>query len=237
MRGGVSSRELRLAGLCYLAIIALGLWTEVYVRGSLVVAGNAAATAQNIAAHPQLWRLGLAADLLMQLLDLPVIVVLWRLLRPVNETLALTATGLNLVQTAVLVANRVQLLAALDLLTAPAVVGALPPGQREALALLAVQLHSQGFGIGLVFFGAACLIRGALIARSGVVPRALGVLLLAAGGAYLLNSLALLLAPDFARLLFPAVMLPVLVGELAFALWLATRGMLKSAPPRAQETP
>jgi hypothetical protein len=225
----VSTRELRLAGLCYLAIIALGLWSEAFVRGSLVVAGDAAATAERIAANPQLWRLGLAADLLMQVLDLPVIVMLWRLLRPVNEPLALTATGLNLVQTAVLVANRVQLLASLDLLTSPAIHAAFLPGQREALAMLAVQLHSQGFGIGLIFFGFACVIRGALIARSGVLPRWLGWLLVLAGLAYLLNSFALLLAPAFARLLFPAVMLPVLVGELAFALWLALKGQPRLA--------
>jgi len=241
MSGGVTSRELRLAGLCYLAIIALGLWTEAFVRGSLVVAGNAAATAQNIAAHPQLWRLGLGADLLMQVLDLPVIVVLWRLLRPVNETLALTATGLNLVQTAVLVANRVQLLTALDVLTGNAVANAFLPGQREALAMLAVQLHSQGFGIGLIFFGFACVIRGALVVKSGVAPRLLGGMLALAGLAYLLNSFALLLAPDFAKLLFPAVMLPVFVGELAFALWLtlgkhrlvpASTGPMSGASPQ-----
>lgn len=210
-------RELRIAGLCYLAIIALGLWSEVCVRGQLVVAGDAAATAQRIAAHPQLWRLGLVADLVMQVLDLPVIVVLWRLLRPVNETLALTATGLNLVQTAVLVANRVQLLAPLELLAG----SAFPLAQREALAMLAVQLHGQGFGIGLIFFGFACVIRGALIAASGVLPRMLGGLLVLAGLAYLLNSFALLLAPDFAKLLFPAVLLPAFIGELLFALWLA----------------
>lgn len=219
----VSPRELRVAGLCYLAIIALGLWTETQVRGSLVVAGDAAATAQRIAAQPDLWRLGIAADLLMQLLDLPVIVVMWRLLRPVNEMLALTATGLNLVQTAVLVANRVQLLAALDLATAPALGMALPPAQREALAMLAVQLHGQGFGIGLLFFAAACLIRGALIAVSGVLPPVLGWGLAVAGLAYGVNSLALLLAPSLARLLFPAVLLPAFVAELALALWLVLR--------------
>ena len=44
----------------------------------------------------------------------------------------------------------------------------------------------------------------------------------AAGLAYLVNSGALLLAPAFAKLLFPAIMLPVFIGELAFALWLCT---------------
>ncbi|MCE4556300.1 DUF4386 domain-containing protein [Pelomonas cellulosilytica] len=216
----VGLRELRLAGLCYLAIIALGLFSEGVVRGSLVVPGDAAATAARIAAQPQLWRLGLAADVLMQVLDLPVIVMLWRLLRPVNEAAALVATGLNLVQTAVLVANRVQLLAALDLVTSQTLAATLPPGQREALAMLAVGLHSQGFGIGLVFFGVACVVRGVLIARSGVLPRVLGGLLAVAGLSYLVNSGALLLAPTLAQRLFPAVLLPALVGELAFALWL-----------------
>jgi len=219
----VSPRELRLAGLCYLGIIALGLFSEAVVRGSLVVAGDAAATARNIAAQPQLWRLGLVADLLTQVLDLPVIVMMWRLLRPVNEPLALTAAGLNLVQTAMLVANRVQLLAALELLSAPAMGAAFLPGQREALAMLAVSLHGQGFGIGLVFFGFSCVMCGGLIATSGVLPRLLGWGLGLAGVAYLVNSFALLLAPSFAQLLFPAVLVPAFVGELAFALWLTLR--------------
>lgn len=229
--GVVTSRELRLSGLCYLAIIALGLWSELYVRGSLVVAGDAAATAQRLAAQPLLWRGGLVADLLMQVLDLPIIVMMWRLLRPVNEPLALTAAGLNLVQTAMLVANRVQLLAALDLATGSAMGAAFPPAQREALAMLAVQLHGQGFAIGLVFFGFSCVICGALIARSGVVPRILGWLLALAGVAYLVNSFALLLAPSFAQRLFPAVMLPVLVGELTFALWLTAGNHRVAAAP------
>jgi hypothetical protein len=216
----VSPRALHVAGLCYLAIIALGLWSEAIVRGPLVIGGDAAATARQIGEHAQLWRLGLGADLLMQLLDLPVIVVLWQLLRPVDATLALVATGLNLVQTAVLVANRVQLLAALDLATNSALITALPGGAHEALALLAVSLHSQGFGIGLIFFGAACVLRGVLIVRSRTVPKVLGLLLAIAGVAYLVNSFALILVPAVAALLFPAVLLPAFVGELAFALWM-----------------
>lgn len=218
----MSRRELQFSGLCYLAIIALGLWGEAVVRGSLIVPGDAAATAQRIAASPLLWRSGLVGDLLMQVLDLPIIVMLWRLLRPVNEPLALIATGLNLVQTAVLVANRVQLLAPLELLVSPAAAG-LAPEQREALTMLALQLHAHGFGIGLIFFGFACVIRGALLVQSRLLPRALGAMLGIAGVAYLVNSFALLLAPAFAALLFPAILLPALVGELCFALWLVTR--------------
>lgn len=218
----MSRRELQLSGLCYLAIIALGLWGELVVRGSLIVAGDAAATAQRIAESPLLWRSGLVGDLLMQVLDLPIIVMLWRLLRPVNEPLALIATGLNLVQTAVLVANRVQLLVPIELMAGSAALG-LAPEQREALVMLSVQLHAHGFGIGLIFFGFACVIRGVLLAQGRLVPRALAVMLTLAGVAYLVNSFALLLAPALAERLFPAILLPSLVGELWFALWLVTR--------------
>ncbi|HLO95720.1 MAG TPA: DUF4386 domain-containing protein [Burkholderiaceae bacterium] len=83
--------------------------------------------------------------------------------------------------------------------------------------------------VGLIFFGLACLLRGWLIARSTFLPRALGALLAAAGACYLVNSCALLLAPPLADLLFPWVLLPSFVGELALSLWLLVKGMDEAA--------
>jgi hypothetical protein len=88
------------------------------------------------------------------------------------------------------------------------------------LALLAIGLHGYGFAIGLIFFGFTCIVRGYLIVKSGYVPRALGWLLGLAGVCYLVNSFALLLAPSLAAMLFPAVLLPAFVAELALTLWL-----------------
>lgn len=218
-------RQVRLAGLAYLAIILLGLWGELAVRGTLVVPGDAAATAARIAASPLLWRSGLAGDLLMQVLDVPVIVVFYLLLRPVNEGLALTATLLNLVQTAVLVADRGQLLTPLLVLGDAGTVQAFSAAQLQELSRLAIRLHGHGFGIALIYFGFACLVRAVLIWRSGLLPRALGLLLGAAGLGYLINSFALLLAPAVAELLFPAVLLPALVGEVALCGWMLLRGI------------
>jgi hypothetical protein len=45
-----------------------------------------------------------------------------------------------------------------------------------------------------------------------------------AGCCYLVNSLALLLAPGIAALLFPAIMLPVLIAELSLSLWMIVKG-------------
>ena len=208
----------RAAGAIYLAIIGLGLFGEVFVRGSLVVGGDIAATASNILGSQLLWRIGIATDLVMHVLDVPLIVFFYLLLKPVSYPLALLATAFNVVQTCVLAINKLSLVAALSLLNS----SVLAAGQVDshALALFTVNLHSHGFAIGLIFFGLACLVRGYLILQSGYVPRILGALLGLAGIVYLVNSFALLLSPSLASLLFPAVLLPAFVAELALSLWL-----------------
>jgi hypothetical protein len=48
----------RIAGALYLIVIVGGIFAEIFVRGRLVVHGDAAATAHNIQAHELLYRLG-----------------------------------------------------------------------------------------------------------------------------------------------------------------------------------
>jgi hypothetical protein len=218
-------RYLRIAGLIYLAIIALGLFGELYVRGMLVVPGNPTATANNILAAPLLWRAGIVGDLLMQVCDIPVIVIFYLLLRPVSHNLALMGTFVNLMQTAVLIANKLNLVVPLLMLRDTSYLANLSIAQRETLSYLAIQAHGYGFGIGLIFFGFACLIKGYLIAQSGFLPKALGLLFMLAGASYLINSFALLLAPSIATLLFPAILIPAFVGELTVCIWLIVKGV------------
>lgn len=218
-------RYARIGGALYLAIIPLGMFGELFVRGTLVVSGNAAATADNIEASQMLWRMGIAGDLLMHVFDVPVIVVFYLLLKPVSKSLALLATLINLVQTAVLVANKLSLLVPLYLLENSSYLKEFSSAQLDSLSYLAIKSHGFGFGIGLIFFGVACLVRGYLIFRSGYLPKALGVLISVAGLSYLINSFALLLAPAFAASIFPAVLVPAFVGELSLCLWLIVKGV------------
>ena len=218
-------RYARLGGALYLAIIALGMFGELFVRGTLVVSGNAAATADNIEASQMLWRMGIAGDLLMHVFDVPVIVVLYLLLKPVSKSLALLATLINLIQTAVLVANKLSLLVPLYLLENSGYLKEFSSAQLDSLSYLAIKSHGFGFGVGLIFFGFACLVRGYLIFRSGYLPKALGVLISVAGLSYLINSFALLLAPAFAASIFPVILVPAFVGELSLCLWLIVKGV------------
>jgi Domain of unknown function (DUF4386) len=211
----------------YLAIIFLGLFGEAMVRESVVVSGNAEATLQNLKASQMLWRLSIVGDLAMHILDVPLIVIMYYLLKPVDRLLALVATVANVVQTAVLAANKLTLVVPLLLLQKHGDI--LASTWEATLSFLAIRLHGYGFGIGLLFFGVACLVRGYLVFRSTYFPRTLGVLLALAGLAYLVNSVALLLAPAVAATLFPAILAPALVGEGAFCLWLLVKGVDQSA--------
>ncbi len=215
----------RIGGVLYLILILAGMFGVIFVRDKLIVSGDATATANNIIASPLLWRIGIAADLIMHVCDVPLMLVFYVLLRPVNRNLALLAVLFNLVQTAVLVANKLNLLAALFLLGSADYLKAFDPHQLHALSYLSLKLHDYGFGVGLIFFGCECLVVGYLIFRSGYLPRTIGVLMQIAGLCYLTNSFVLLLAPALAKMLYPAVLVPAFIGELSLCLWLLVKGV------------
>jgi hypothetical protein len=215
----------RIAGALYLFNILAGLFGEVFVRNNLIVAGDATATAHKIMASNLLFRSGIAGDLLMHVSDVPMILIFYVLLKPVSKDLSLLAALFNLVQTAVLVANKVTLVAVVVFLGNANSLKAFDSGQLQALANVCLTLHEYGFSVGLVFFGFTCLVIGYLMFKSGYFPKTLGVLQFIAGLSYLTNSFALLLAPALAARMFPAVLLPAIIGELSTCLWLLIKGL------------
>src|SRR6185312_14786482 len=81
----------RTGGILYFVLILVGMFAVLLVRDRLIVSGDAAATAQNLIAHQQLWQAGIVADMLMHLLDIPIMLVIYVLLKPVNKNMALLA--------------------------------------------------------------------------------------------------------------------------------------------------
>jgi len=215
----------RIAGVLYLINIACGIFGEIVVRGHLVVAGDAAATAHRIMTSELLFRWGIVGDLIMHITDVPSAVLFYVLLRPVSKDLSLLAMSFGMLQTAILCANKLNLVTVLLLLGGANDLKAFAPHQLAALASLLLELHEQGFAVGLVFFGVACLVTGYLMFRSGYFPRTIGLLQAVAGVSYLINSFALLLLPALAAKMFPAIVIPAFLGELGTCLWLIVRGV------------
>jgi hypothetical protein len=212
----------RAGGIAYLIIIIAGAFGEMYVRGGIIVSGDAATTAGNILSHSPLWRIGIAGDLLMHVCDVIVMMCIYVLLKPVNKNLALLAILFNLIQTSVLVINKLNLLMPLFLLGSADYLKAFDPQQLQSLSYLFLKAHGHGFGIGLIFFGFECLILGYLIFRSGFLPKLIGVLIQIAGLCYLINSFAMIVAPGFSNF---SLLIPAFIGECSFCLWLIIKGV------------
>jgi hypothetical protein len=161
----------------------------------------------------------------MHICDIPLMLIFYVLLRPVAKNIALLALLFNVVQTAVLTANKLNLLSAEFPLSGSNYLNTFNTTQLQALAYLNIKTHASGFDVGLIFFGCACLGYGYLIYRSDYFPKLLGVLMVTGGIAYLVNSFMLIIAPKLSGQLVPYILLPPFIAELSLCLWLLFNGV------------
>jgi hypothetical protein len=213
----------RIAGMLYLVNGLTGFFGIVYVPSRLVVSGNAAATAQNILASERLFRLGIASELICAVEFIFLLLVLYRLLGGVDRTHASLMLILGLAFVPLMCLNVLNEIAALTLLRGGDFLSALGQPQREAMAMLFLDMHRYGYVIGWIF-GPWLFFFGLLVFKSGFLPRVLGALLIAACFGYLADSLTPLLLPDFAILVGRIASIPLTLGEPAIILWFLIRG-------------
>ena len=211
----------RIGGVLYLIIIVAGGFAELFVRDKLIVARDAAATANNIMASESLWRIGFAATLVMLVCAVALTMIFYVLLRPVNRNIALLMAFFNLMDIAIEGINNLHHFAALLILGGADYLKAFEPHQLQALALLSTKLFEYGYGIALVFFGFESLFRGYLIFKSGYFPRILGILVVISGLSYVTNSFVLFLS----RLHWDWLLLPAGIPEFILCLWLIVMGV------------
>jgi hypothetical protein len=103
--------------------------------------------------------------------------------------------------------------------------------QRDALAMLFLNLHHHGFVVAEIFWGLWLFPLGLLVYRSRFLPRFLGVWLALAGIAWVILSLTGILMPQYQNKV-DTYSQPAFIGEIVFMLWLAIKG----AQPPARDT-
>ena len=216
----------RLAGVGYLILAICGGFAEFGVRQRLLVPGDGAATAESLLANAQLWRLGIVAELVGQVVFVFLAFALFDLLKVVNRKRAVTMVALVLVAVTITCLNMVNQFAALHVLEGGTWASATDPAQREALSMLFLDLHRIGYSVvAQVFFGLWLVPLGALIWESGFIPRFIGALLAVAGVGYLIDVLLATMAPGVSV----SVSEFTFVGELLLMGWLLVRGVRAAA--------
>src|SRR2546426_1348413 len=138
------SKNARVAGLLYILASVVGVVRLLYIPTILIVHGNATATANNIVAHESLFRLGIVSQLLASALWLFVPLALYRLLKEVDQALAVLMVILgSLMQVPIFFFNTVNDAAALLFVRGGDFLTVFDKPQRDAFAMLFLRLHHR----------------------------------------------------------------------------------------------
>jgi hypothetical protein len=210
----------RLAGVFEALEGLTSAFGQVNVLGSLIVVGNATATAANILKHETLFRLGFASSLIGVVFHLGWAFLFYQLFRPVNRSVSFCAVLVILVGCAIQAVAALLYLAPLLVLTAGSSLSALTQPQLQALAYVFLKLNGLAFDTYLVFFGLWCVLTGYLIFRSTFLPRILGVLLAIDGLGWMTY-----MSPPLGHYLFPAIAVASGLAEIPLQLWLLIFGV------------
>ncbi|UCE15361.1 MAG: DUF4386 domain-containing protein [Candidatus Bathyarchaeota archaeon] len=158
-----------IAGLVYLICIVFGAFSNVYVRPSLIVYGDAATTVNSIMANESLFRLGFMSDLIFLTFWLLLPLALYKLLKPVNNFIALLMVLFGLVMVPIMFINNVNQFAALLLLSGADYLTVFEAGQLHAQVMFFLDLHHHGWLMAQIFWGLWLFPFGYLVFKSGLL--------------------------------------------------------------------
>lgn len=172
-----------IAGLFYLTSMLTG-GAAAFARWTLLVPGDATATATNILAHEPLFRMLLAVDLISVSCYVAVALLFYEMFKPVNKRLSLLAAFFSLTSCAMVAFASFFYIAALVVLRGAQYLNILAVRPLPALALMFLELWAQAYSISLVFAGFSCLLIGYLIFRPNFPTRLLRALTAFAGSGW-----------------------------------------------------
>jgi hypothetical protein len=218
------SKNARVAGLLYIVSSLFGIVRLIYIPNTLIVDGDASATANNIAGHEMLFRFGIVSYLISSTLWIFVTLALYRLLKGVDQALAALMVILGgLMIVPIFFVNTANDAAALLFARGADFLAVLDKPQRNAFVMVFLHLHHQLDLVWSITGGLWLIPLGLLVYRSRFLPRILGVWLMIACFGYLALSFTGFLFPAYEDKVWKFAQ-PVMLAELAFMLWLVIMG-------------
>lgn len=220
-----NKRTARIAGLLYLIVVLAGIFSLAYVPSQIDAAGDAAATVRNIVARESLFRLGIVAGLICYTAFLLLPLALYRLLSPYGKQPAVLMVAFAVVSVPIAFAATLDKFEVLSLLSGADHLQAFGTEELQARVMLSLDAYGDGLRVVQIFWGLWLLPFGYLVFKSGILPRALGILLMLGCFGYLINFVGQMLFPGYAESgIVRFVGLPASLGEIGICLWLLVMG-------------
>lgn len=213
----------RFAGLLYLILVVIFPYGLVYVPSQIMASEDAATTASNLLANEFLFRTGIVSNLIAQVIFVLLVLLLYRLLKQVNEHQAKFMGALVIVGVPIAFIGDVFKITALMILKG-GILESTEPEQMQDLVAILLKLGSYGTQMVQLYWGLWLIPFGYLVYRSGFIPGILGVLLILNGIAYIILCFTFLLLPEYQTNILK-IARPFLLLELPIVLWLLIKGV------------
>lgn len=211
----------RIAGLLYLMMILTGFFSLMYVPNKLIVWDNASLTFNNITASELLFRLGIVIGLACYTFYLFLSLVLYKLLKPVNENYARLMVLFVFLCVPIFFVNVQNEFTVLSLVTDPNSLDIFSTKQIQSQVLLYLVQYDSGMSVVHIFSGVWLFPFGYLVFKSGFLPKILGMLLILGCFGYLIDFAGYTLFKNYSEFgISKFIILPATIGEIGICLWL-----------------
>jgi len=222
-----TQKAARFAGFLYLLLCITGGFAHGGIRFGMIVYGDPVTTSANILADDSLFRLGIMADLLAQIVMLFLPLALYRLLKSVNQKMALFMVIAGYMGIPVTCINMLNQTAATLLLSGADYLSVFSMEQLQAMAMFFLEMQKYGYLFAHLFFGIWLFPMGFLVFKSGFLPRFLGIWLVLGGCLYIIQTFMIFHFPQLEETISGIAGLTGL-SEIVFCLWLLIRGVNQS---------
>ena len=221
MKAETSPRAVgRTIGALFLVLLLCGIFAQGFIFDRLINFADAEGTAANVLGNLGLMRAGFAVFVIEMTCQVTIAALWYILLRPVNKTIALSATFIDLTGAIVKMGARVFFLAPMWVLSNGTALTGWSTEQVHSMGLALFRIGDEGAATAMAFFGFAGILKGYLVLRSGFLPAWLGALEVVSGLGWLT-----FLYPAFGRSAFMYTAMVSLLSSLIMIVWLLIKSV------------
>ncbi|WP_226655828.1 DUF4386 domain-containing protein [Pseudalkalibacillus hwajinpoensis] len=213
------------SGVALLVMTIAAFFSQGYVHSSLVVEGDAATTLKNIQASQALFRLEVLGWFIIVIMDLVVSWGFYLFLKPFHAGYALLASWLRFLYT-VMLATAVSHLIVTNTIVQHSV-EATSVDRVAQQVMDAITAFEATWSFGLIIFGLHLIAVGVVAWNTTRIPKVISFLVVLAGFSYSLIHFMYQFIPQLENitgLLELILMVPMVIGELGFGIWLLVKG-------------
>lgn len=228
-----NSKTARLAASLFFFLgMPLSLWGQTYVLSKIFVRQDPATTANNLLSNEFIFRLSILSHLADTVFFVLMVMLFYRLLRPVDKYLSRLMLVSALAQISVVFVLEVFNFTALMILkseTRPT----FDVAQQQEVAYFLLRMHAYGAGVGMgkLFVGLCFIPFGMLVFRSGFAPRIIGVLLIIGGVGYVADCSTAILLQRADYLMVRSFLMYTTLGYILALLWFLVKGVREQRAP------